>query len=100
MRYFGTVLIIVACAITCVFSNAQESPSPAEEQPPISPDKKWGYIGGDTPKLVNLATGETVIDFFEQRNPVPRPQVRIRNCSGHRIQNDLPSITARCTRII
>jgi len=52
MRYFGTVLIIVACAITCVFSNAQESPSPAEEQPSISPDKKWGYIGGDTPKLV------------------------------------------------
>jgi hypothetical protein len=73
MRYFGTVLIIVACAITCVFSNAQESPSPAEEQPPISPDKKWGYIGGDTPKLVNLATGETVIDFFEQRNPGTAP---------------------------
>jgi hypothetical protein len=73
MKYFGTVLILVACATTFVFSNAQESPSPAEEQPPISPDKKWGYIGGDTPKLVNLATGETVIDFFEQRNPGTAP---------------------------
>jgi hypothetical protein len=69
MRYFRTGLIIVACATTCLFSNAQESPSPAEEQSPISPDKKWGYIGGDSPKLVKLATDETVIDFFEQLNP-------------------------------
>src|SRR5882724_4345700 len=73
MKYFGTVLILVACATTFVSSNAQESPSPAEEQPSISPDKKWGYIGGDTPKLVKLSTDETVIDFFEQRNPGTAP---------------------------
>jgi hypothetical protein len=73
MKYFGTVLILVACATTFVFSNAQESPSPAEEQPSISPDKKWGYIGGDTPKPVKLSTDETVIDFFEQRNPGTAP---------------------------
>ena len=58
---------------TFVLSNAQESPSPAEEQPSISPDKKWGYIGGDTPKLVKLSTDETVIDFFEQLNPGTAP---------------------------
>ena len=73
MKYFGTVLILVACTTTFVFSNAQESPSPAEEQPSISPDKKWGYIGGDTPKLVRLSTDETVIDFFEQLNPGTAP---------------------------
>ena len=100
MKYFGTVLILVACTTTFVFSNAQDSPSPAEEQPSISPDKKWGYIGGDTPKLVKLSTDETVIDFFEQLNPGRRRQVRSRNCSGRRIQNVLASITVRCTRII
>ena len=45
MKYFGAVVILVACTTTFVFSNAQESPSPAEEQPSISPDKKWGYSG-------------------------------------------------------
>jgi hypothetical protein len=64
---------IIACAIDCGFANAQESPSPAEEQPSISPDKKWEYIGGETPKLVKVATSETVIDFFEQRNPGTAP---------------------------
>src|SRR6266705_4100122 len=98
MKYFGTVLILVAFATTFVFSTAQESPSPAEEQPSISPDKKWGYIGGDTPKLVKLSTDETVIDFFEQRNPGTAPAGQVRNCSGRRIQNGSASITVRCTR--
>lgn len=73
MRYFGTVLIIAASSITCFCSNAQESPSPAEEQSAISPDKKWGYIGGDSPKLIKLASDETVMDFFEQLNPGAAP---------------------------
>ncbi|HXL80424.1 MAG TPA: hypothetical protein VN951_06065 [Pyrinomonadaceae bacterium] len=61
------------CAISYGVSNAQESPFPAEEQSPISPDKKWAYIGGDAPKLVKLSTDETVIDFFEQCNPGTAP---------------------------
>lgn len=64
---------IVACATACVFSNAQDSLSPTDERYPISPDKKWGYILGDTPKLVKLATDETVIDFFEQLDPGTAP---------------------------
>ena len=47
MKYSGTVLILVACTTTFVFSNAQESPSPAEEQPSLSPDKKWEYTKDD-----------------------------------------------------
>ena len=73
MKGFSVFVVTVACAIVCGVSNAQESPSPAEEQPSISPDKKWGYIGGDTPKLVKLSTDETVIDFFEQLNPGTAP---------------------------
>lgn len=73
MRYFGNVVIVVTCATACAFSNAQESPSPATEQSAISPDKKWGYIGGDSPKLVKLATDETVIDFFQRLNPGTAP---------------------------
>ena len=61
------------CAISYGVSNAQESPFPAEEQSPISPDKKWAYIGGDAPKLVKVVTSETEIDFFEQRNPGTAP---------------------------
>jgi uncharacterized protein YecT (DUF1311 family) len=33
-------VLAVACAITCVFSNGQESPSPTEERVWVSPDKK------------------------------------------------------------
>jgi hypothetical protein len=73
MRYVAAVLITIVCASNSVFCNAQDSRSAAEEQPSISPDKKWGYIGGDTPKLVKIATGESVIDFFEQRNPGTAP---------------------------
>ena len=66
MRYFGTVLIIVACAITCVFSNAQESPSPAEEHTSMSPDKKWEYVGGDEPKIFKAGTNDVALHLSDQ----------------------------------
>jgi hypothetical protein len=73
MKGFSVFVVTVACAIVCDVSNAQESPSPAKEPTSISPDKKWEYVGGDTPKLVKVATSETVIDFFAQRNPGTAP---------------------------
>jgi hypothetical protein len=42
-KYRLILVLAVGCAISCVFSNAQESPSPAEEHLSISPDKKWEY---------------------------------------------------------
>jgi hypothetical protein len=63
MRYFGTVLIIVAYATTCVFSNAQESPSSAEEQPSVSPDKRWEYKGTE---IINAATKQVVLDLDKE----------------------------------
>jgi hypothetical protein len=75
MRYFGNVLIVVACATTCVFSDAQESPSPAEEQSPISPDKKWEYrcseygFGNCYPEIVKAGTADRAVDL-DQELPV------------------------------
>jgi hypothetical protein len=64
MKFSCSFVAVIACGISWGFSTLA-----AEEQSPISPDKKWGYIGGDIPKLVKVATDETVIDFFEQLNP-------------------------------
>jgi hypothetical protein len=64
MKYSGTVLILVACTTTFVFSNAQESPSPAEEQPSLSPDKKWEYTKDDEqPKIVKAGTNEVALEL-------------------------------------
>jgi hypothetical protein len=66
MRYFRIVQIIVACASTCAFCNAQESPSPADEQPALSPDKKWEYkpVTNDRPpQIVKAGTNEAAGDL-------------------------------------
>jgi hypothetical protein len=82
MRYFGTVLIIVACAISYSFSNAQEpstaqmpsstpdvtaSPETIAQLNPrdVSPDKKWEYIGGDEPKIAKAGTNELSLDLSD-----------------------------------
>lgn len=81
MRYFGTVLILVACTTTFVFSNAQESPSPAEEQPSISPDKKWQYNCGEYapgycyPEILKAGTTERAVDL-DQELSVNGPEAR------------------------
>jgi hypothetical protein len=66
MRSLATFAVIVACAITCVFSNAQESPSPAEEHTSLSPDKKWEYLGGDNPKIVKTGTKDEALQLSDQ----------------------------------
>lgn len=38
--------------------NATARPTPA----PISPDKKWEYVGGEKPKLVNAETKEVALE--------------------------------------
>jgi hypothetical protein len=46
IRVISVFLAIVACAISCALSNAQESPpaqTPSLSSPSISPDKKWEY---------------------------------------------------------
>lgn len=43
--------------------DAQESPSPAEEQPAVSPDKKWEYKGTE---ILNVATGQVVLDLDKE----------------------------------
>jgi len=42
-------------------SQAEPSPRPTPES--ISPDRKWKYTGGDTPKLVEAATNEVALEF-------------------------------------
>jgi hypothetical protein len=92
MRCFGTVLIIVACAISYGFSNAQEhstaqmpsstpdvtaSPETIAQPNPrdVSPDKKWEYIGGDEPKIAKAGTNELSLDLSDcgRGNPVWAP---------------------------
>jgi hypothetical protein len=76
-RIFAFV-VIVACTISCSFSNAQESspgqtpsPSPASTDS-ISPDKKWEYkcaeYGLDqcAPEIVKAGTTEVVVDLDQE----------------------------------
>jgi len=66
-RKYRLILVLAgACAITCVFSNAQESQSPAEEHISISPDKKWEYkpVTNDRkPQIVKAGTDESAGDL-------------------------------------
>src|SRR4029077_18707228 len=66
MKYPVTLVLAVACVISCVFSNAQESSPPAEEHTSISPDKKWEYVGGDEPKLVTAGTNDVALHLSDQ----------------------------------
>ena len=66
MRLPFAFVAVGACAISCGFSNAQESSPPAEEQDEdMSPDKKWEYYDGDTAKLVKAGTNEVALEFSE-----------------------------------
>jgi len=66
MKFPLTLVLAVVCAITCVFSNAQESPSPAEEHTSMSPDKKWEYLGGDEPKIFKAGTNDVALHLSDQ----------------------------------
>jgi len=59
-------VLTIVCAIASVFSNAQESPSPAEEQFTRSPDKKWEYrpaTNDRKPQIVKAGTDEAAGDL-------------------------------------
>jgi hypothetical protein len=68
MKYPVTLVLAVVGVMSCVFSNAQESSPPAEEQPSeMSPDKKWEYLGGeDEPKIVATDTKQVVLHLSDQ----------------------------------
>lgn len=67
MKSFSVFLVTFACAIVCGVSNAQESPSPAEEHTSISPDKKWEYVGGEEEaKIVATDTKQVVLQLSSQ----------------------------------
>jgi hypothetical protein len=57
MRLPFAFVAILACAISCSFSNAQESS--------ISPDKRWECVGGDLPKILAADTKQVVFDLLE-----------------------------------
>lgn len=63
MRTRLILVVGIVCAISCVSSDAQESPSPAEEQPSVSPDKKWEYKGTE---ILNAATKEVVLELDKE----------------------------------
>jgi len=81
MRSLFILATIVASTTTFVFSNAQESPSPAEEQPSISPDKKWQYNCGEYapgycyPEILKAGTTERAVDL-DQELSVNGPEAR------------------------
>lgn len=65
-KYRLILVLAVACGITCVFSNGQESPSSGEERTSISPDKKWKYkpVTDDRkPQIVKAGTDEPAGDL-------------------------------------
>jgi hypothetical protein len=67
MRSLFTVVTIAACAVSCVFSKAQESPSQPQERTSLSPDKKWEYQSDESaPKIVKAGTNEMALDLSDQ----------------------------------
>ena len=78
MRSSFTFVAIVACALSCRFSNAQQSPptqtpevaaTPEVTAPPnpswFSPDKRWEYHSSsqDEAKIVKAGTDQVVLDL-------------------------------------
>jgi hypothetical protein len=80
MRLPFAFVAIVACVISCGFSDAQESSPPAEEQTSVSPDKKWEYSDGDTaqsltsdlPRNSLPLPGQSVAPTVEEKTPEER----------------------------
>jgi len=74
MKYRLIFVLGIACGISCVFSNAQESPppSPAEKQNSFSPDKKWEYNCGEYasgycyPEILKAETTERAVDLDQE----------------------------------
>jgi hypothetical protein len=67
MKYRLILALALVCAFSCVFADAQESSSAAEEHTSVSPDKKWQYLGGeDEPKIVATDTKQVVSQLSNQ----------------------------------
>jgi len=74
MKYRLIFVLGIASGISCVFSNAQESPppSPAEKQNSFSPDKKWEYNCGEYasgycyPEILKAGTTERAVDLDQE----------------------------------
>jgi hypothetical protein len=68
MRSFFTLAAVIAWAISCGSTNAQESVLAQEPSPTsVSPDKQWEYrcANGVSPELVKAGTTQVVLDFSE-----------------------------------
>jgi uncharacterized protein YecT (DUF1311 family) len=50
--------------------SISQTPAPTVSPNPssVSPDKKWEYVGGATPKLVKAGTNENALEFSEECN--------------------------------
>jgi hypothetical protein len=67
MKYRLMLALAVGCAISGVFSGAQEPSPPAEEHTSVSPDKKWQYLcGEDEAKIVASDTKQVVLQLSNQ----------------------------------
>jgi hypothetical protein len=57
--------VLILLWLSSLGSVFSESPAPtaSPDSSSLSPDKKWEYVGGDTPKLVKSGTTEAVLDL-------------------------------------
>jgi hypothetical protein len=70
MKLFCSFVAIVACAISCAFSNAQEPSRPNKVHTSLSPDKQWEYQciqydGACFPQIVKAGTTQVVLDLAD-----------------------------------
>jgi hypothetical protein len=72
MRLPFAFIAVVAFAIGCDFSNAQDSS--------ISPDKKWKYVGGEKPRILEAGTNQVVIALEQNEVSLSEKQMEICNC--------------------
>ena len=72
MRLPFAFIAMVAFAISCDFSSAQDSS--------ISPDKKWKYVGEEEPRMLEAGTNQVVIALEQNEVSLSEKQMAVCKC--------------------
>lgn len=61
-RFVCSSVAILLCSTAMAQSQSEPSPSPSS----MSPDKKWQYVSGDAPKIVQADSTRIALEFLEE----------------------------------
>jgi hypothetical protein len=69
-RFVRSSVAIILCASALGQSQPESSPSPNS----MSPDKKWQYVSGVAPKIVQAGSTQVALDLSEECHPGDSPE--------------------------